>query len=196
MADHIGSVARRSEWDIERLATAVRRELGVAPGARIAMQPVLEMALDDIYPGAYYTIEFDCDMGGAEGRTDHFEPKISLSASTYVGLQIADPRARMTVAHELGHLLMHTRQPVYHYSSRARDRHVDPEWQATYFAAALLMPAAAFRKMRTVKQAKQAFGVSRNAALRRARDLRHPIIDDLVRSAARKKKERGIHHAP
>lgn len=196
MADHIGSVARRSERDIERLATLVRRELGIAPGARIAMQPVLEMALDDIYPGAYYAIEDDCEMRGAEGRTDHFEPRITLSASTYAALQTSDPRARMTVAHELGHLLMHTRQPVYHYSSRARDCHVDPEWQATYFAAALLMPADAFRKMRTVKQARKAFGVSRAAALRRARALRHNLVDDLVRGSPRKKKERSSHYAP
>ena len=196
MANHVGSVARRSERDIERLATMVRRELGVAPGARIAMQPVLEMALDEIYPGAYYTIEWDGDMNGAEARTDHFEPRISLSASTYAGLQNADPRPRMTVAHELGHLLMHTRQPVYHYSSRIRDRHVDPEWQADYFAAALLMPADAFRKMKTVKQAKKAFGVSRSAALMRARVLRHQIVDDMVRDHARSKKGASKRQTP
>lgn len=188
MADHIGSVARRTERDIERLATMVRRELGVGPGARIAMQPVLEFALDEIYPGAYYSIEDDRDLAGAEGRTDHYEPRISLSASTYAGLQLADARARMTVAHELGHLLMHTRQPVYHYSARSRDHHVDPEWQATYFASALLMPANAFRKMKTVRQAKTTFGVSRAAALRRARVLSHNILDDMVRGHARKKK--------
>lgn len=191
-----GSVIWRSERQIEQLANMVRRELGIGPGDRLAMQPVLEFALDEMVPGAYFAVANDHDMPGAEGRTDWHQPVITIAASTYANLKKSDPRARMTVAHEIGHLLMHTQQPIFHYRSKSRDHRVDPEWQANYFAAALLMPATAFRKMRTVKQARSAFGVSKAAALRRARILGHKILDDTVRQSPSKRKGHGVNRTP
>lgn len=187
MDNRSGSVVRRTEAQIERLAAVVRQELGVPPNDRLAMQPVLEFHLEDMVEGAYLAIESDGEMGGAEGRTDWHQPVITLSWSTLAALERGEPRARMTAAHELGHLLMHTQQPVFHYRLRARDQRVDPEWQANVFAAALLMPREGFRKMRTVSQAKKSFGVSRNAALRRARNLNVRLFDDTTRSAKTKK---------
>lgn len=191
-----GSVSRRTERQIEQLAALVRRELGLAPGARLAMQPILEFALDDMVEDAYFQVLNDHEMPGAEARTDWHQPVISVAASTYAKLKANNTGARMTIAHELGHLLMHTRQPVFHYRSRSRDCHVDPEWQANYFAAALLMPADAFRKIRSVRQAMKAFGVSAGAALVRARVLNHQILDDTRRGSSRKKKGHGMHRAP
>lgn len=196
MADSYGSVRRRSVDEIERLAKMVRQELGVAPGERLAMQPVLEFTLDDMVPGAFLAVESDQTMGGAEGRTDWHQPIITLSAGTYAALSKSDPRARMTAAHELGHLLMHTQQPVHYYRSKARDPQLDPEWQANVFAAALLMPRPAFRKMRTVSQAKKTFGVSRGAALRRAREISMPLYDDTARRPGGKKKGHGQNRTP
>lgn len=186
--DKIGSVQKRSEHQIERLAKMVRQELGVGPGERLAMQPILEFALDDMIDGAYLAVLSDSEMGGAEGRTDWHQPVITLSAGTYAALTKGNPRARMTAAHELGHLLMHTRQPVYYYRERTKDNRLDPEWQADTFAAALLMPADAFRKMRTVRQAMAAFGVSKGAALRRARMLRVTLVDEMARRGRSKRK--------
>jgi hypothetical protein len=195
MGNNFGSVQRRSEHQIEHLAAMVRRELGVQPGERLAMRPVLELALDDMVEDAYWKIELDAEMGGAEASTAWHEPVITVSASTYAELCRSNPRARMTIAHEIGHLLMHTRKPVFHYRTRTKDQRLDPEWQADYFAAALLMPATAFRKMKTVTQAMKAFGVSRGAALRRARGLRMQISDDRARSSS-EKKGRSMNRAP
>lgn len=189
--DKIGSVQKRSEHQIERLAKMVRQELGVDPGARLAMQPILEFALDDMIEGAYLRVASDSEMAGAEGRTDWHQPVITLSAGTYAALTKGDRRARMTAAHELGHLLMHTKQPVYYYRERTKDNRLDPEWQADTFAAALLMPADAFRKMKSVRQAMSAFGVSRSAALRRARGLKMAIADDMVRRKRCEHKRKG-----
>ncbi len=196
MAEIMGSVTRRSEREIERLAGVVRRELGVSPASRLSMQPVLEFHIEDMVEGAYLQVISDGELNGAEGRTDWHQPVISLSASTYAKLQTGNPRARMTAAHELGHLLMHTRQPVFHYRTTARDRRVDPEWQANQFAASLLMPANAFRKMRTVSQAMKAFGVTKAAALYRARSLSVRIFDDTVNACSSKKKGHGLIRTP
>lgn len=196
MVDRHGAVQKRSVKQIERLAGEIRAGLGMKPGDRVAMGPILDLYLDEIVPDAYLAIEEDRQMGGAEGRTDWLKPVITLSASTHAKLQRNDARARMTAAHELGHLLMHTRQPVFHYRSKSYDRGVDPEWQADVFAAAFLMPRAAFVKMKTVRQAMAAFGVSRSAALVRARNLQIQIIDDLARRSMTKKREHGMTRTP
>jgi len=200
MAEQVGSVMRRSERQIEGLASMVRRELAtelnLQPGGRIAMQPVLEFFLDSMVDGAFYEIGNDVDMNGAEGCTDWHQPKITISASTYAKLKKGDARARMTVAHEIGHLLMHTQRPVFHYRTRSRDCHVDPEWQANYFAAALLMPRNTFTKCRTVSEARRRFGVSRGAALKRARLLRHHMIDDTPKRSSAKNKGSGMYRTP
>jgi hypothetical protein len=167
------------------LAGAVRRELGLHPHERLAMQPILEFAIDDMVDGAYLAVLPDNDMEGAEGRTDRDEPVITLSAGTYASLGRGEPRARMTAAHELGHLLMHYDQPVFYYRTRSRDCCFDPEWQAEYFAGALLMPREAMTNFKTVSKVMGAFGVSRAAALRRSREINHRLIDDAFR--ARKK---------
>lgn len=195
MAERFGSVRRRSVAEIEKLTKTVRHGVGVGYGDRLPMMPILEFMLEDMVEGAYMTVEFDKDMGGAEGRTDWLTPVITLSQKTYNALERSDPRARMTAAHELGHLLMHTKQEVFHYRTRARDPHVDPEWQADTFAAILLMPTEAFRKMTTVTQAMKTFGVSRSAATRRARDLKVPLIDDVGYDRT-KKKGYGMHRTP
>lgn len=186
--DKFGSVQRRNERQIERLAKLVRQELGVPSGGRIQLQPVYDFALDELVDGAYFRVVNDLEMDGAEGRTDWHQPVITLSASTYAKLLKADDRARMTAAHELGHLLMHSRQPIFFYRTQSKDHRFDPEWQANYFAAALLMPADAFRKMKTVSQSRKAFGVSRAAVLRRARLLSVPIVDDSARRPGGKRK--------
>lgn len=161
-------VVPRSRKQIEAIAGAMRIYLGVTEGARIALQPILEFALDDLVEGAYFKIANDSELGGAEGMTDGQHPVITLSASTYMCLQRSDCRARMTVAHEIGHLLLHSGQKVYHFEEPMNDNRFDPEWQADEFAAALLMPKLPFMRIKTVHQAMEAFGVSRAAAIRRA----------------------------
>ena len=196
MGEAPGSVQKRTLADIERLAQSVRSTVGVGPSGRISMMPLLEFALDSLINDAYMQVVSDQEMDGAEGRTDWHQPVITLAASSYSALLRSDARARMTAAHELGHLLMHTQQPVYHYRSRSKDRRGNPEWQDDAFASALLMPREAFKKMKTVSQAKKTFGVSRGAALVRARILNMPLIDDTARRPGGKKKGHGSNRTP
>lgn len=195
MDEKFGSVQRRSRKQIADLANAVRRELGMEAGERIAMQPVIEFALEDMIDGAYFRVVEDHKLAGAEAKTDWHQPVITFSAGTYAKLKRGDPRSRMTAAHELGHLLMHTKRPIFYYRTKSRNMEFDPEWQADEFAAALLMPEEAFRSMTSVRQIMRRFGVSRCAAMRRARLLGIRIREDKLLSPQRKK-GRNIRHAP
>lgn len=196
MADGKSFVYPRTRGQIEAIAAAVRAELGVSPDGRIAMQPILEFALDSLVEGAYYALESDREMNGAEGRTEGEDPVITLSASTYMRLNRGEARARMTVAHEIGHLLLHCGQRVFHFAENLDDVRFDPEWQADQFAAALMMPAEGFAKMRTVTQAMRTFGVSRSAAIRRASVVGIRLTDRGHRFGRRKKKERNSRRTP
>ena len=94
----------------------------------------------------------------------------------------------MTAAHELGHLMMHSRQPVGLAFMRKADPQVDPERQADIFAAAFLMPESQFRQVRSIEDAMSRFGVSRDAASCRARSL------GLYRTLVINHKKRGRKH--
>jgi len=160
------------------------------------MQPILEFALDDLVEDAYFRVANDDELGGAEGMTDGEHPVITLSASTYMGLGRSDSRARMTVAHELGHLLLHSGQHVFHFEEPVNDNRFDPEWQADQFAAALLMPRYAFAKMRSVHEAMRTFGVSKAAAIRRARVVGIRLDDGRHTFGWHNKKGHDMRRAP
>lgn len=169
------SVAYLSGGHIERTAKLVHQALRVPSHGRIPINWLLEHGLDLIFEDAYFDIEFDSKLGGAEARTSYHEPLIVVSQTTYDKLERGDPRARMTIAHEVGHLLLHCRRPITMNKSARYDRHTDPEWQADLFAAALLMPKEAFKKMKSVDEAMRTFGVSRSAAITRAKWLHQPL---------------------
>ncbi|MCL1914983.1 MAG: ImmA/IrrE family metallo-endopeptidase [Eubacteriaceae bacterium] len=50
-----------------------------------------------------------------------------------------DGRARFTLAHELGHLLMHSNGVIALARNESIHKYMDPEWQANTFAGELLV---------------------------------------------------------
>ncbi|MGC4032429.1 MAG: ImmA/IrrE family metallo-endopeptidase [Tepidisphaeraceae bacterium] len=83
-----------------------------------------------------------------------------LSEGTY--LEAADDQAfaRFTIAHEIGHVVLHRDLMMKHFQSSQQgtqcplfsrgelEPYCDPEWQANEFAAALLMPQAGMISLR------------------------------------------------
>ena len=49
----------------------------------------------------------DTEMGEAEAYTEFSPPQIVVRESVYLGAANRNGRDRMTMAHELGHLVMH-----------------------------------------------------------------------------------------
>ena len=58
-------------------------------------------------------------------------------------------RQNFTIAHELGHYILHSRSGVIAPMIAGRKGSNRVEWEANWFAATLLMPEAAFRKSAT-----------------------------------------------
>lgn len=78
-----------------------------------------------------------------EARTYPNKNKIEIRTDIYDLATINDGRSRLTIAHELGHLLLHTEENVSF--SRVSDikqlpAYKNPEWQASAFAGELLIP--------------------------------------------------------
>ena len=86
----------------------------------------------------------------------------------FINSTMPNDRVRFSMAHELGHLILHV--------SRPPESHRDPEAEANAFAAELLMPAAEivqdFHKLKfdELAQLKRKWGVSMRALVQRARD--------------------------
>ncbi len=79
----------------------------------------------------------------------------------------AETRRRFTIAHELGHLLLHREQQMFRDSSFASTNHL--EYQANDFAAELLMPKDEFKFYANIvgydlQGLANVFGVSRAAS--------------------------------
>lgn len=163
----------RTAKEVEALAADARAALGLSDSARVAMLPLLEQVLYEVLDEYDFRVCEDREMSHMEGLTDDRVPIIYLKASVYNALEKGDPRSRMTAAHEFGHLLMHCGMPTFRAFSETYEPLYDPERQANIFAAAFLMPADAFKKCQTLRQAMTTFGVSKDAAMLRARKLRH-----------------------
>lgn len=90
-------------------------------------------------------------------------------------------RDNFTIAHELGHLLLHwpiVRRDNVDCGMRATRRVDDTnealrrcEWEANWFASAFLMPEEAFRKAYDAGNAADTFGVTHSAVEVRAKTL-------------------------
>lgn len=100
-------------------------------------------------------------------------PLIQVSQRCYEAACEGDGRARLTVLHECGHVLLHAG-----LSSRLSEDEPDAlkafensEWQANQFAAELLMPMDSFRRPRGLKDYTAIMGVSYEAARVRVRQL-------------------------
>lgn len=161
----------RTREELEELAWRARGSLGLFPDEYVPMVQLIEHVLPNLIDGFEMRVAEQDKLGPAEAITHESRPIITFSERTYEALCQDRPRPRMTAAHELGHLLLHTGQSAYAFTRRY-DARVDPERQADIFAAAFLMPECAFLRVRSIEEAMKKFGVTRDAATCRARTLR------------------------
>lgn len=74
-------------------------------------------------------------------ETDLANKIIRIREDVYTGARGGKGRDRLTIAHEIGHILMHDEIKLARIDPDVQiPRYRDPEWQATAFAGELLIP--------------------------------------------------------
>lgn len=171
MASNPIIVAPRSRQQIEDYALAVRRALGVPDGAAVDMLRLLELVLPSVLEGYSFEVVPDRELGEAEATTSMTERCVKMGETYYDAARRGHARYPFTLAHELGHLLMHTGHPAQMARGNSVKPYMNAEWQADAFAGAFLMPANEVRGCTCINEIVRRFKVSRAAAEVRAKVL-------------------------
>lgn len=175
----------RSDEELEAKARAVRRSLGVENQHRIDLMTVI-VKLKGALPGFDYRRVPDNELPDAEAQWDSQRRTITMRESVFAGMQRHEARARMTVAHELSHLLLDhegirnrsiTKTPAERFARDIRRE----ESEATRLAQRILAPAYLVVDNDTPEDIAFRFGLSMQAAI-----IRRDEINDLNRRAAGK----------
>ncbi|PYE88061.1 ImmA/IrrE family metallo-endopeptidase [Phyllobacterium leguminum] len=165
--------SRLSKATVERIAETIAKKLGFRPDGSI----------EDIVARFGGKI-----IVGTNGHDDYESGSIvarSLNDFTiYLSKFTSLARDRFTIAHELGHLLLHLSvvqkekpNAIMRATRWVDDKNPDQqraEWEANWFAAAFLMPSNEFKELYLAKGAEEAqkeFGVSAKAIEIRAKSL-------------------------
>lgn len=91
-----------------------------------------------------YAIVPDDDLLCADAITKT-NGEIIISETVYTDAYNGDPRSRFTIAHELGHAVLHTPLDGFAIGKDAcayKESYYNSEWQANTFAAELLIPTS------------------------------------------------------
>ena len=158
-----------SRDDICHETQKLRNSLGISQCKAVPIVKVIEYGLPEVIDGFNYEIVDDDDLPGREAETYPMECKIAISQSTYTKACHDDPHARFTLAHEMGHLFLHTPQTL----SLAQEKdsagelriYEKPGWQADAFAGEFLAPMGLIRGL-GVEEIESLFIVSRAVAMR------------------------------
>lgn len=162
--------------EIREQAMKVRSAFGLS-------EPIIDLARFVEYElsgaGYVYDIVSGDEMGDDEAQAFPDSGVIRIREDIYDALIHQDRRARFTIAHEIGHLVLHQGIPLrwvgapQNNVSRTHAFFEDSEWQADTFAAEFLMPVELIQKYCTkAVEIAEVFGVSLDAALIRLSALR------------------------
>lgn len=131
-----------SRRGIRAFAKYVRELCGLQDVVYFPVVKFLELALPKLVDGFTYDVVDYSEMPDKEGETIPSLNIIKIREDVYEKANNGDGRARFTILHEVGHLLLHDndRVALCRKSDNATVKaYEDPEWQADVFAGELLM---------------------------------------------------------
>ena len=186
----ISSQARPLSIDnIRQFAQQTKDLLGFSGVARLPMARIIEFALPSILPTFVYDVKTLSAMGANHGIAMPDRDYIALREDVFEGASRGEGRDRFTVAHELGHLMLHQSENLVmprRLPNARREPAIfcQPEWQADTFAAEFLMDSRLCDEIEDEIVMARTFGVSVSAARRRVKSLRR--AKELERRSERK----------
>jgi IrrE N-terminal-like domain len=171
-------VAAKSAKDIETKALAWRDALRISDSWAPPLADLIEVQLPKAFPTFSLLVRADYEMGDAEAYTEFNPPLIAVRQSVYWAAKNNEGRARMTFAHEFGHLVLHPGAAKPRLESGNLAKSVirpfeSAEWQARKFGAFFLLPAHIVRQFGTPRELSEACHVSLQAAQIRFDEVGH-----------------------
>lgn len=158
-------VPPRCRDEIIEAAVSLRRALRITNPMFPILQ-VVEVLLPQHDPEFSFEVKEYEELGDQHGLTRPEMKEMWIREDVYEGARSGNGRDRFTIAHELGHYLLHNEPglartlkprgsfPVYKCS----------EWQANSFAGALLIPTDVAQALRDPNAIAETCGVSVDAA--------------------------------
>ena len=173
MEEHCFEVPPRSRRSIMDAADGLRRALRIEQDY-FPIDRVVEIEMPKVWPDFSFEVKEYDEMGEEHGRTYPERGEIWLRADIYDGMSNGQGRDRFTLAHELGHLLLHQQRGLARRLRPVREVKIyeNPEWQANSFAGALLIPLTAVQRYGCEEAVADACGVSIPAATAQLKALR------------------------
>lgn len=163
----------RNIEQISAIAMGAKELLGYGQTAQIPVEHLVEVALCKALPDFVYDIVSMAKMGENEGLASPDNDFIALREDVYERAKRGIGRDRFTVAHELGHLILHQSHDLVHRRGTGELKKISqPEWQADQFAAEFLMDRRLITEYDTERSIARRFGVSFAAGQRRLVQLR------------------------
>lgn len=155
-----------SRLDIRDFAMAVRLLVGKENDPYFDIVRFLDIELPKLDPDFSLVIEDQEVLGECHGLTYPDRDEMHIRSDVYIRADNGSGRDRLTMAHELFHLLQHTKDNISY--ARVQDgvepqTYRSPEWQADAFGGELLMPAHLIADM-TVEEVMEKCVVSQKAA--------------------------------
>ena len=170
--DYGFEVPPKSRMDLTRDANAIHRAIGYKGDRPFPIIRFIERALEMLCDGFELEIVTEKELGGKFGETYPHKHVIRLREDIYDNAVDGDGFARMTAAHEVGHLLEHADVPLsMARASRQLPAYRSSEWQANAFAGALLMPASKIIDM-DEEDIRDTYGVTISAAYKQKDAIR------------------------
>ena len=151
--------------NIRQMAKDIRKRFGLTSVLNVPVCYFFEWILGTFCSDFEWEIIPDEDMR-EEGVTFTAANKIVIRESVYESACRGDGRARFTIMHEIGHLILHgpNRVALCRLASGEQLKaYEDPEWQADTFASEFLMDYDLIQGM-DYRQISDACGVSFGAA--------------------------------
>lgn len=170
-------VKGRADEEVRRIANRTKADYKVTRIRPVNILRCLQReSVETLYgrKKLIFSVVDDEELGIADAKTEFSGDAVTITCKRTVqeGALFGAPRDRMTLAHELGHAVMHSGAPKYRYSGASGTTSLSEatpyesaEHQAKVFASAFLIHDEDAIKMADAQEIAEEFGVSLQAAL-------------------------------
>jgi Zn-dependent peptidase ImmA (M78 family) len=165
----------KTDEDLEATVRAFLKNIGLEHQVRPDMMTVISK-LKRVVPTFAYRRVPDHKMPDAYAQWNSDDFELRMRESTFIGIQRDEPRARMSVAHELSHYL-HRHKGLLNRSLQKSgtevevQRYINQESEARRTAPIILAPEYLIPEYATVDIVETKFGLSHQAAVLRKEEI-------------------------